>query len=64
MDIACLTILLTEARAAARELRDITRLIVITPGALHSLAQCLLDLTTTCQYLHHQNLRWMGAAAQ
>jgi hypothetical protein len=64
MDAARLTILLTEARSAAQELRDIRKPIVLSPGHLHSLAQCLLDLTDTCQGLHAWGLRWMVAAAR
>jgi hypothetical protein len=64
MQSAHLHLLLTEARAAARELRDIQRPIVLSPGHLHSLAQCITDLTDTCQHLHRQSLRWMVAAAR
>ena len=63
MDSARLTILLTEAKSAAQELRDIRRPIMLSPGHLHSLAQCLLDLTDTCQHLHQQRLYWLIAAA-
>jgi hypothetical protein len=64
MDTAHLHLLLTEARSAAQELRDIRRPIVLSPGHLHSLAQCLTDLTNTCQYLHRWGLHWMVAAAR
>jgi hypothetical protein len=56
MDSANLVVLLTEARAAAQELRDIQRPILLSPGHLHSLAQCLVDLTDTCQHLHRWGL--------
>jgi hypothetical protein len=45
-------------------LRDIRKPIVLSPGHLHSLAQCLLDLTDTCQHLHRWGLRWMVQAAR
>jgi hypothetical protein len=64
MDSATLHLLLAEAQAAADELMDITKPVVISPGHLHSLAQCLLDLTTTCQGLHAWGLAWMVAAAR
>ena len=64
MDSAHLAVLLTEARTAAQELRDIRRPVVLSPGHLHSLAQVLVDLTDTCQHLHHQSLVWMVAAAR
>jgi hypothetical protein len=57
MDYALLAVLLTEARSAAQELRDIRKPIMLSPGHLHSLAQCLLDLTDTCQHLHRQSSR-------
>jgi hypothetical protein len=61
---ARLHVLLAEARSAAQELRDIKRAIVISPGHLHRLAQCITDLTDTCQHLHHWGLVWMVAAAR
>jgi hypothetical protein len=64
MDTARLHLLLTEARAAAQELRDIRRPIVVSPGHLHSLAQCLTDLTDTCQHLHRWGLHWRVVAAR
>jgi hypothetical protein len=64
MDSATLHVLFAEARGVAEDLMDITKPIVVSPGLMHSLAHCLLDLTTTCQYLHRQNLRWMVAAAR
>ena len=64
MDSSTLQVLLTEARSAAQELRDITRPIVLSPGHLHSLAQCLLDLTAACEGLHRWGLRWMVQAAR
>jgi len=64
MDVARLTLLLVEARAAASELRDIRQPILISPGTLHSLAQCLLDLTDTCQHLQRWGTTWMVAAAR
>ena len=64
MDSAHLHLLLTEARAAARELRDIRRPIVVSPGHLHRLAQCITDLTDTCQHLHRWGLRLLVEAAR
>ena len=52
MDSATLHLLLAEAQAAADDLMDITKPVVVSPGHLHSLAQCLLDLATTCRGLH------------
>ena len=63
MDTARLHLLLTEARAAAQELRDIRRPIVLSPGHLHSLAQCITDLTDTCQGLHRWGLGLLVQAA-
>jgi hypothetical protein len=64
MDSATLYVLLAEARGAAADLMDVTRPIVVSPGLMHALAHCLLDLSTTCQHLHTQSLRWMVAAAR
>jgi hypothetical protein len=64
MNSATLHLLLAEARGAAEDLMDIQRPIVVSPGLMHNLAHCLLDLMSTCQHLHHQNLRWMVAAAR
>jgi hypothetical protein len=64
MDSSTLQVLLTEARSAAQELRDIRKPIILSPGLLHSLAQVLVDLTDTCQHLHRQRLRWMVAAVR
>jgi hypothetical protein len=57
-------VLLTEARSAAQELRDIRRPILMSPGHLQSLAQCITDLTDTCQHLHRWGLHWMVVAAR
>ena len=64
MDSVNLAVLLTEARAAADDLMDIQRPIVVSPGLMHALAHTVLDLLTTCQHLHSQSLRWMVAAAR
>jgi hypothetical protein len=64
MDSAHLHLLLTEARSAAQELRDIQRPIVLSPGHLHSLAQCLLDLTAACEGLHRWGLGLLVEAAR
>jgi hypothetical protein len=64
MDSATLHLLLAEARGAAEDLMDIQRPIVVSPGLMHNLAHCLLDLTTTCQGLHAWGLAWMVAAAR
>ena len=45
-------------------MRDIRKPIVLSPGHLHSLAQCLLDLTDTCQHLHRWGLRLLVEAAR
>ena len=63
MDTARLHVLLAEAQAAAQELRDIRRPIVVSPGHLHRLAQCLTDLTETCQHLHRWGLGMLVEAA-
>jgi hypothetical protein len=64
MDSATLHVLLTEAQAAAAELLDVQRPLLLMPAHLHSLAQCLLDLAGACEQLHGQSLRWMGVAAR
>jgi len=64
MDTAHLHLLLTEARRAAQELRDIRRPILVSPGHLHRLAQCLLDLTAACEGLHRWGLGLLVAAAR
>jgi hypothetical protein len=45
-------------------LRDIRKPIVLSPGHLHSLAQCITDLTDTCQHLHRWGLGLLVAAAR
>jgi hypothetical protein len=64
MNTAQLHLLLTEARSAAQELRDIRQPIVLSPGHLHSLAQCITGLADTCQRLHHWGLGLMVEAAR
>jgi hypothetical protein len=64
MDGATVHVLLAEARGAAEDLLAVTGPMLVTPGTMHSLAHCILDLTTTCQHLHQQSLRWMVAAAR
>jgi hypothetical protein len=64
VDSAQLHLLLVEAKTAAQELRDIRRPVVVSPGTLHSLAQCLMDLTETCQHLHRWGLGLLVEAAR
>jgi hypothetical protein len=64
MDNATLHVLLTEARAAATELLDVQRPLLVMPVHLQSLGQCLLDLVGACEQIHGQSLRWMVAAAR
>jgi hypothetical protein len=64
MDSATLHVLLAEARGAAEDLMDVQKPMIVSPGLMHALAHCLLDLTTTCQHLHRQSLHWMAAAAR
>jgi hypothetical protein len=64
MDAATLHILLTEAQAAAAELLDVQRPLLLMPAHLQSVGRCLLDLVGACEQLHGQNLRWMAAAAR
>jgi len=64
MDTARLHVLLSEARSAAQELRDIRRPIIVSPGHLHRLAQCITDLTDTCQHLHRWGLGLLVTAAR
>jgi len=63
MELTHVQLLLLEARSTASELLDIQRPIVLSPGALHSLAQSLIDLTTACEELHAWGLAWMIQAA-
>jgi hypothetical protein len=64
MDSATLHLLLTEAKATAAELYDVRKPIVLSPGALHTIAESLLNLTDACEGLHHWGLSWMIAAAR
>jgi hypothetical protein len=64
LDSATLHLLLAEARGAAEDLMDIQKPILVSPGLMHNLAHCVLDLVTTCQHLHSQSLHWMVAAAR
>jgi hypothetical protein len=64
VDSATVHVLLAEARGAAEDLLAVTGPVLVAPGTMHSLAHCILDLTTTCQHLHQQSLRWMAMAAQ
>jgi len=64
MDSAHLHLLLTEAKAAAAELYDIQRPMLVSPGTLHSLAQSLIDLTTACEGLHQWGLGLMVQATR
>jgi hypothetical protein len=64
MDSAQLHLLLAEARGIAEDLMDVAGPVTVSPGLMHALAHTVLDLLTTCQHLHRQNLHWMVAAAR
>jgi len=59
MDAARLTILLTEAQAAADELHDIVGPVTLSPGAIRELARAMTNLIATCQQLHTRNLAFL-----
>jgi hypothetical protein len=63
MDLTQVQLLLVEAKSTAAELYDIRQPILVSPGALHSLAQSLIDLTMACEGLHSWGLAWMIQAA-
>jgi hypothetical protein len=64
MDSATLHVLFAEARGIAEDLMDVAGPVTVSPGLMHTLAHTVLDLLTTCQYLHRQNRRWMVVAAR